>query len=65
MPQCSPGNDLIMLAASIAITVSSDLSAGEVNILAGLFNAVGDNLSIIAAKKQNCENVQGSRVSPS
>lgn len=55
MPQCSSGSDLIMLAASIAIAISSDLSAGEVNILAGLFNAVGDNLSIIAAKKQKCE----------
>lgn len=52
MAQCAPGSELVLLAASIAISLSSDLTADEINILAGLFSALGDNLAIIAAKKQ-------------
>lgn len=52
MPPCSPGSDLVLLAASIAIAISTDLTADETNILANLFSAIGDNLAIIAAKKE-------------
>lgn len=55
MPQCPPGSDLVLLAATVAIGLSNDLSADETALLAGLFCAVGDNLGIIAAKKQICE----------
>ncbi|HWR55492.1 MAG TPA: hypothetical protein VN462_03195 [Negativicutes bacterium] len=55
MPQCPPGSDLVLMAATIAIGLSNDLSADDTAILAGLFCAVGDNLAIIAAKKQVCE----------
>ncbi len=55
MPQCPPGSDLVMLSASIAIGISGDLSADDTSILSGLFCAIGDNLAIIAAKKQVCE----------
>ncbi len=55
MKQCSPGSDLVLLAASIAIALSDDLSADDTNILAEIFCAIGDNLAIIAAKKELCE----------
>ncbi|MDF3005329.1 MAG: hypothetical protein K0S22_1801 [Oscillospiraceae bacterium] len=55
MPQCYPGSDLVLLAASLAITLSAELTASETNILAGLFTSIGDNLAIIAAKKELCQ----------
>lgn len=55
MPSCPPGSELVLLAASMAISISAELSADETNILSSLFNAIGDNLGIIAAKKQQCE----------
>ncbi len=58
MPKCSPGSDLVLLAASIAIALSENLSADDINILAGLFCSIGDNLSIIGAKKTLCENAK-------
>ncbi len=51
MLQCSPGSNLVLLATLIAIAISKDLTADDTNILAGLFNAIGDNLAIIAAQK--------------
>ena len=53
MPLCS-GSDLVLLAASVAIALAEDLSAVEIGILAGLFTAIGDNLTIIATKKELC-----------
>lgn len=55
MPQCSEGSDLVLLASSIAIAISDGLSADDGNLLASFFNAVGDNLAIMAVKKQLCE----------
>lgn len=55
MLKCPAGSDLVLVAAVIAIMLSSDLNATETNILAGLLTAVGDNLAIIAAKKELCE----------
>ncbi|MCE5235346.1 MAG: hypothetical protein ABFC62_00375 [Clostridiaceae bacterium] len=55
MPQYPPGSDLVLLAASIAIAISDDLSADDTNVLAGLFCAIGDNLAIIATQKEACE----------
>lgn len=56
MPQCLPGSDLVLLSASIAIGISNDLSADDTAVLSGVFMAIGDNLAIIAAKKQACGN---------
>lgn len=53
MQQC-PGSELVLLAASVAIAIADDLTATDTAILAGLFNAIGDNLVIIAAKKELC-----------
>jgi hypothetical protein len=55
MPQCYPGSDLVLLAASIAVALSEGLSADDTNVLSGLIVAIGDNLAIIAAQKQLCE----------
>jgi hypothetical protein len=40
-----------MIAAAFSVALSSGLSADEISILAGLFSAIGDNLALIAAKK--------------
>lgn len=55
MSQCSYGDDLVLMAATLAISLSRDLDADGANILANFFNALGDNLAIIAAKRQICE----------
>jgi hypothetical protein len=55
MSLCVPGDDLVLAAAIMAIAISSNKNADEVNILSGLFSAIGDNLAIIASKKELCE----------
>lgn len=47
---CS-GANLIGLASSLAILISEQFDADELNILASFFSALGDNLGIIAACK--------------
>jgi urea transporter len=56
MSQCFPGSDLVLLAAAISIILSDGLSADETSILSGLFTSIGDNLAIVATKKQFSEN---------
>ncbi len=48
----SPGSELVLVAAVIAIMLASDLNADETNMLANLFDAIGDNLALIATKKE-------------
>lgn len=55
MRMCNPGDDLVLAAAAIAISIAQGKSATEVNILGELFCAIGDNLAVIAAKKEACE----------
>lgn len=55
MSVCVPGDDLVLAAAAIAITIAKGLSANDTNDLANLFSAIGNNLSIIASKKEDCE----------
>lgn len=43
--------DLIGLASSLAILISENLNANEISILSAFFNALSDNLAIIATKK--------------
>jgi len=52
MSPCPPGSDLVLLASSIAIAISTDLTADQANVLANFFSAIGDNLAIIAANKE-------------
>lgn len=58
MPQRYFGSDLVLLAALISIILSDSLATDDINILSGLFNAIGENLSIIATKKQLCQAVR-------
>ncbi|MGI6745577.1 MAG: hypothetical protein BWY46_01715 [Firmicutes bacterium ADurb.Bin300] len=50
---CNSGTDVVLLASSLAILIAGDLNVDDINILGSLFNAIGDNLAIIAAKKQS------------
>ena len=52
---CS-GSNLIGLSSSLALIVSQDLSAEELDILATFFTCFADNLAIIATTKNSCEN---------
>lgn len=54
MERCGNGNELIVLAASLAISIAEHTDSSELNILGVFFNALGDNLSIIAAKREAC-----------
>lgn len=54
MPQCSSGNDLVVLASTLAIAISEKLDNDEINVLSNFFNALGDNLAIIAAQREAC-----------
>ena len=45
--------DLIGLASSLAILISEDLSNDEISILSAFFNALSDNLAIIATQKSS------------
>lgn len=55
MAQCPPGSNLVILASSIAISLAADLSADDTNTLSSFFNAIGDNLGIIAAEKASSD----------
>ena len=54
MLPCSSGNELVVLASSLAIALSEKLTKEEINILANFFNALGDNLAIIASQQEAC-----------
>lgn len=55
MSQCSYGDDLVLMAATLAISLSRDLDIDGTGVLACFFVALGDNLAILAAKRQICE----------
>lgn len=54
MESCSAGsgNDLVVLAASLAVWIAEHTEKSELNILGAFFNALGDNLSVIAARRE-------------
>lgn len=56
MPQCSSGNEWVVLASSMAIAIAENQSVETINTLANFFDALGDNLTIIAAQRGNCNN---------
>lgn len=58
MSQCSSGNDLVLLASSIAIAISQNLSPEEINILSNFFSALGSNLGILAAQRETGEQAE-------
>ena len=50
-----PGEDLVLLAAAIAISISKALSTDDIVLLAALLDAIADNLEIIATKRELLE----------
>jgi|GEM_PF-826511 len=55
MPQCSSGDDLVLLASTTAIAMSKGMSLNDINIFSSFFSALGDNLGIIAAQQAACK----------
>lgn len=48
-------NNLVLISTLISISIAQDLSVDDINLLATLLQAVGQNLSVIATSKQICE----------
>lgn len=51
----SSANSLLLLSTLISITIAQDMSINDLNLLATLLQAVGQNLSVIATSKEICE----------
>lgn len=47
------GESLVTAAATLAIAISQGNDSEELTILAAFFTALGDNLALLAAKKNN------------
>ncbi len=45
------GEELVLLASTIAIALASNLSADELNVLGTFTTSVGDNITLIATKR--------------
>lgn len=52
---CCPGDDLVLLAALIAISISRDTDTDTINLLGSFYSSLGQNLSTIAARRQLCD----------
>ncbi len=53
--KCIPGEQLTLAATTIAIAISKEIEDNDdLNILSGIFSAIGDNLGIIASQRQAC-----------
>ncbi|HPU17573.1 MAG TPA: hypothetical protein PLZ27_02765 [Bacillota bacterium] len=48
---CNSGTGLVLLASIIAILIADKLSTDDIEILAALLTAIGDNLAVIAVKR--------------
>ena len=47
-----PGEKLAYIATTTAIAISNEFDLEDLNILSNIFNAIGDNIGIIAAQKE-------------
>ena len=47
------GSELVILASTLAIIISQDLSPDEIDTLGNCFSALGSNLSTIATAESN------------
>ena len=54
MECCGNGSELVVLAASLAMSIAEHTEKSELNILGAFFSALGDNLSVIAAQREAC-----------
>jgi hypothetical protein len=60
MKQCDPGDDLVLAAAAISLSLARGRSSDEIALLAELTGAVSQNLSLIAAKLDLCDQTSSS-----
>lgn len=58
-------NNLLLISTLISIAIVQDIQIDDINLLATLLQAVGQNLSLIAASKQICEENNESKNKPS
>ena len=49
-------NNLVLISTLISISLAQDMSVDDINLLATLLQAIGQNLSVIATSKDICEN---------
>ncbi len=52
------GNQLILLAAMIAIILGKDLNSSKQNLLGSFLQTVGQNLTLLSAQKSDCESME-------
>ena len=53
---CSSGPELTILATTISIYISEMYDSTNLNTIANFVEAIGENLQLIAAQKNRCEN---------
>jgi hypothetical protein len=50
------GNELTVFSAAVAAAIAEGMDNSDVNILSGIFSAIGDNLGIIASRNEAAKN---------
>ncbi len=45
------GEELVLLASTVAISIASNLNTEDIAVLAAFTTTIGDNLALIAAKR--------------
>ena len=51
---CISSEELVLLASTISISIAKGKDADTLDILGGLFQAIGQNLSLISSQKSIC-----------
>lgn len=59
---CSSDNKLIIASALVSILISDDLSADDLNVLAGFITSVGDLLALKAAQLSVAETQKNTKL---
>ena len=52
------GGDLVAAAAALSVFIAQGKTADELDLLAALFNIIGDNLALLAVKAPSAEDGQ-------
>ena len=58
------GFDLVGLSSSLAIFISKNVDSDDLGLLGALFTTLGDNISLIAASRTDCESSNECNESP-
>lgn len=59
---CQSGNNLILLAASVSMALSENLTVDEIATLSDFLGAVSDNLAIAATQRDICCNNSSGKI---